>query len=233
LRVAGNPPTPADLMFEALLEQLGYDREFEPDWTEVVGRPVHTCPDYLVEFNGLQIACEAKGFAPSEKRDKIWEWSKGSFWVGADEELSPIRKQLKDAAKSLKPLAGAGMPLVIVLADPPRADLRLTNVSLDSFNLVGAMYGNPAVRASLDPDGPVTQIVTRNGEMARQHQHVSAVVTLSRIGPAGPVFADVYDAPGIDAVTLADSVFRKGVRTRHGFLAGDTYGLRFYGGAFD
>jgi hypothetical protein len=69
--------------------------------------------------------------------------------------------------------------------------------------------------------------------MARQHQHVSAVVTLSGIAPNAPAFADVYDTPGVDATTLADSVFRRSVRTRHGFLPDDAYGLRFYGGAFD
>jgi hypothetical protein len=69
--------------------------------------------------------------------------------------------------------------------------------------------------------------------MARQHQHVSAVVTPSGITPNAPVFADIYDAPGADAITLPDSVFRRGVRTRRGFLPDDAYGLRFYGGAFD
>jgi hypothetical protein len=231
--VAGNQPTSADLMFEEFLGQLGHEYVFEPDWSQVVGRPINTRTDYLVKVDGSEIACEVKGFAPSEKRDKIWDWSKGSFWVGADDELEPIRRQLKEGAKNLKPLTGAGMPLVIVLADPPRADLRLTNVELGSFNLVGAMYGNPAVRASLDPDGPVTQVVTRNGEMARQHRHVSAVVTLSRIGPTGPIYADIYDAPAIDAVALADSVFHASLRTRHGFLGGDAYGRRFDGGAFD
>jgi hypothetical protein len=215
------------------LPPTGHDYVFEPDWSQIVGRPINTRTDYLVQIDGSSIACEVKGFAPSDKRDRIWDWSKGSFWVGPDDELEPIRRQLKEGAKNLKPLAGAGMPLVIVLADPPRSDPQRTNVAVDSFNLVGAMYGNPAVKASLDPDVPISQIVTRNGEMARQHQHVSAVVTLSGIAPNAPVFADVYDSPGVDAITLPDSVFRRGVRTRHGFLHDDAYGLRFYGGAFD
>jgi hypothetical protein len=120
-----------------------------------------------VQIDGSSVACEVKGVAPSDNRDKIWDWRKGSFRVGLDDELEPIRRQLKEGAKNLKPLAGAGMPLVIGLADPPRSDLQRTNVALDSFNLVGAMYGNPAVRASLDPDVRISQIVTRNGEMAR------------------------------------------------------------------
>jgi hypothetical protein len=232
--VARNPPTLADVMFEDFLNQEGYDRyTFEPDWSEVVGRPISTCPDYLLEIDGLKIACEIKGFEPSDKRDKIWDWSKGSFWVGQDDELAPIRQRLKDGAKSLKPLAGTGMPLVIVLANPPRPDLRRTNVDLDAFNLVSAMYGNTAVVASLEPDGPVTQVVTRGGRMARQHQYVSVVVTLSRIAPTGPVFADMYDTPGEEAVPLPDAVFEPGLRTRYGFRNdnGDC-GIRFYGRVF-
>jgi len=135
-------------MFEAFLDQQGHDYVFEPDWSQIVGRPINTRTDYLVQIDGSSIACEVKGFAPSDKRDRIWDWSKGSFWVGPDDELEPIRRQLKEGAKNLKPLAGAGMPLVIVLADPPRSDLQRTNVALDSFNLVGAMYGNPAVKAA-------------------------------------------------------------------------------------
>jgi hypothetical protein len=36
------------------------------------------------------------------------------------------------------------MPLVIVLGDPP-ADLRRTNVAVDSFNLAGAMWGRSGI----------------------------------------------------------------------------------------
>jgi hypothetical protein len=87
----------------------------------------------------LQIACEVKGFEVSEKRTKIWDHGSGAVWVGPDDELAPIRQQLKEGAKSLKPLGGAGVPLLIVLANPPRLDLQSTHVDLDGFNLVGAM----------------------------------------------------------------------------------------------
>jgi len=76
--------------------------------------------------------------------------------------------------------------------------------------------------------------LTASASSARwQHQHVSAVVTLSGIAPNAPVFADVYDAPGIDAIMLPDSFFRRSVRARQGFLPDDAYGLCFFGGAFD
>jgi len=35
--------------------------------------------DYLVQIDGSSVACEIKGVAPSDKRDKIWDWSKGGF----------------------------------------------------------------------------------------------------------------------------------------------------------
>ncbi|MFL5850137.1 MAG: hypothetical protein ACJ76R_14490 [Solirubrobacteraceae bacterium] len=94
--------------------------------------------------------------------------------------------------------------------------------------------GNPASSESRNVI-PTRRARARNAQRrdGSQHQHVSAVVTLSGIPANAPVFADVYDAPGVDASTRPDSVFRRSVRARHGFVPDDAYGLCLYGGAFD
>ena len=87
-------------MFEAFLDQQGHEYVFEPDWSQIVGRPINTRTDYLVQIDGSSIACEVKGFAPSDKRDKIWDWSKGSFWVGPDDEPAASPSSTKTLTRS-------------------------------------------------------------------------------------------------------------------------------------
>jgi hypothetical protein len=92
--------------------------------------------------------------------------------------LRPVRNKIRAAAKQLKPLAGSGRPLVIVLANP-----RGAWVGLAPREMVWAMYGDPAFSFTVDPETgePVDEgafTVTRNGKLRNDHPYISAVAVV-------------------------------------------------------
>jgi hypothetical protein len=96
------------------------------------------------------------------------------------EVYGPIRNQVKEAAKQLKPLAVRGIPLVVVLANPDEARV---NLSVES--VIAALYGNPqwtmqidtATGAAVD-EGHLE--LGRDGKLTNDHAYLSAVVLLRR-----------------------------------------------------
>src|SRR4051794_11282680 len=86
-----------------------------------------------------------------------------------------VRAQLDAGARQLKPLAKRGLPLVIVLANPQKAD-----VSLEPRDVMAAMYGNPAFATSIVSSGVGDEefFLHRDGAFTAKAAYVSAVVTL-------------------------------------------------------
>jgi hypothetical protein len=194
---------------------------------------VNTNPDYLVELpGGGRAVFEVKSFTRSPERDRVWNRS-GYFTTSAEQEYGPIRSAIKAGAAQLKPLAGLRMPLVVVLANPPQPNGTSVMVLLDPMHVVSAMYGDLAVTAPVVGDrlGEFKPAATRDGQVARQHAHLSAVTVLY---PRDDKFVvSIYDTPCYNATSLPEAALRGALNHRDGvFGQGDgtnTYGVRFTG----
>lgn len=159
--------TAGEEMFEAYLAEHEYAApEHEPD----LG--VDTRPDYVVRRDKHECVCEVKEFDVDQP---------GLPWMGQrtgttsmQVALAPIRKKIREAARQLKPLAGSGRPLVVVLANPHGVF-----VPLDDHDVVYAMYGDPTYTIPIDPETGAgsggSMGAGRNGKLRADHPYISAV----------------------------------------------------------
>lgn len=194
--------TTADVWFEDYLREQGA----EPGEHEPTPRDAgDSRPDFLPTFEGQQIACEVKQFGKNSKFGRrVGEQSVG---VIPDTALyGPIRNQVKEAARQLKPLAAEGIPLVVLLANPEGV-----LVDLSVQNVIAALYGNlqwtmqidSATGAAVD-DGHFE--LGRDGKLTNDHAYVSAVAVLHRrelaLEARDKILADLrkdYDGPASTA----------------------------------
>lgn len=150
------------------MSENGYEFEHEPD----LG--VDTRPDYLITRAGVEAVCEVKEFATTAISDAL-AGSRVGF-LSDKQVFGSVRNQLDAAARQLKPLASRGLPLVVLLANPRRAD-----VSLEPNDVMAAMYGNPAFSIPIGPEGATGEgeyFLDRDGSVTAKHAYLSAVVTL-------------------------------------------------------
>ena len=151
-------------MFEAYLGEQRFDvPEHEPD----LG--VETRPDYLVALDGHTCLCEVKEFAPTTNSIP------GSGTWAMKTVLKPIRAKVHEGARQLRPAAGLGHALVVVLTNPHRAP-----VILGEQECLWALEGDPVVRVPVGPGVAATPEHTagRNGELRHDHPYLTAVVIL-------------------------------------------------------
>lgn len=157
--------TAGEEMFEAYLVEHGQDvPEHEPD----LG--VTKRPDYVIERDGRKCVCEVKEFAPDTS-----SLPGAGTMTSAEVVLKPIRSQIREAARQLKPLASSGLPLVVVITNPHGAW-----VETNPEHVIYAMYGDPAVRFNVNTatgaaEGDPLFVVDRNGKLRGDHQYVSAL----------------------------------------------------------
>lgn len=171
-----------ELLFEAYLAEHDYpEPAYEPD----LG--VRTRPDYVVVRGEAEAICEVEEF------DADSGWSPGNAGPSGrrsmEDVLRPVRHKIRAAARQLKPLAGSGRPLVIVLANP-----RGAWVGLSPQEIVWAMYGDPAFAFSVDSrTGELVDkggfITTANGKLRNDHPYITAVTVVSQRDRA----IDFYD----------------------------------------
>lgn len=197
------PKTEADEHFEGYLVEHGYEPgEHEPDLSEL---KIDRRPDYLpTNASGEQVVCEVKSFDINQlttrlDRDRMVE-------PRTREQYGPIRNQVKEAARKLKPFAARGLPLIVVVTRTNPAAM----VDLSVENVAGALYGN-LVRGR---DGArVRSILTRDGALTNDHRYVSAVAVLTGETLASverhAVFAEVRAAtPGFAELPRAEQIDR-------------------------
>jgi hypothetical protein len=179
-----NPKTKADSWFETYLEQEGYSFEHEPPWRERTGVDTRKQPDYLVEHDGQRVVCEVKEFATTLITDRLTATANPNTGVSvisvSDKEMfGAVRRQVQEAAKTLKPFAACGLPLVVVLCKPARADAHL-----GSRDVISALFGNPIVRLPLSSTGerigPAIREAGKDGVLTNHHRYISAVVAIHR-----------------------------------------------------
>jgi hypothetical protein len=181
----------AERRFVAYLRNNGYAWQYEPDYAVELGVEVaaDTRPDFLVSLDERRCVCEVRQFETTQIRDRLEKL--GGYGVLSEKQVyGPLRYALVEKAEQLAPLAGTGVPLVIVLSNPLQAD-----VQLDFHHVTAAMFGNPKWRMALDlkrgeavgPSSTVLEdygafrsvIETKAGrEVVNRSPHVSAVATL-------------------------------------------------------
>lgn len=169
-----NPKTAGDLLFERFLEDRSYQFGYERDWRAVFGIDAATNPDYLVAHGGAQLLCEVKEFRTQRIRKKLPPGRAGA--LSSRDVYGPIRDKIGEAARTLKPFASAGLPLVVVLTNPLGAD-----VTLDDFEVTHAILGDAQVTVTFDPKTPEVHSAVNTagrGGVIRDHLYLSAVVTV-------------------------------------------------------
>jgi hypothetical protein len=160
--------TDGDLRMEAYSAERAFVvSEHEPD----LGIGVRI--EYVIGCDGEEAITEVKEFA--------WEsWPiKGSGTYSEQQMLKPIRGQIHEAARKLKKATRLGKPLIAVITDPKGVMADRTG----PMQMIGAIVGDVSIRIPVGPSGPVgpAEVVAgRNGELAREHAHVSAVLMVHK-----------------------------------------------------
>jgi hypothetical protein len=131
-------------------------------------------PDRLINWNGVEVVCEIKQF----DNDPFGGWQGQPRTTDLQDALKAVRRPISYAAEQLKPLAGSGRPLVVVLANPNGVP-----VPFSSHEVVWALYGDPVWRITIngdtgEPVGKAEYGVDRNGQIRNRHQYLSAIVAL-------------------------------------------------------
>lgn len=180
----------AEQRFSAYLDSHGYTWSHEPDYRAELGldSALATTPDFLIARNGHRAIAEVRQFETSHISRRLQK-SGGYAVLGPQEVYGPLRSAIWEKAQQLRPYAEAGLPLLIVLANPLLAD-----VMLDEHHVVAAMWGNPGFVIPIDTasGGPVegqaahwkledygafaSPVPGEQGRWINRHPHVTAVV---------------------------------------------------------
>jgi hypothetical protein len=199
------PKTEADEWFEIYLLDHGYTPgEHEPDLGNV---GIGSKPDFLpTNASGERIVCEVKAFEPNRLTRRL---RLGGFFTTSGEELwTPVRNQVREAARTLKPVQPLGLPLVVVI----------TNT-------------HPAVFVDLSVETVGHTLLGRGGKLRRDHRYISAIALLRREAHAyveqRKLTARVRETtPGWDELSRTEQISRylEAVQGRS-FSEGATYWL--------
>jgi hypothetical protein len=184
----------AEKRFAAYLDSHGYHWKHEPDYQLELGlqAPLATRPDFLITSGGTRTVGEVRQFETTHLREQLAK-SGGRGFLSAKTVYGALRSGIFEKARQLRPLAGAGVPLLVVLANPLGAD-----VMLDAHHVQAAMWGNPGYVFRVDgqtgepaPEFPPFMRLQDYGVFARpvmdgdrivgwenRHPHVSAVVVV-------------------------------------------------------
>jgi hypothetical protein len=133
-------------------------------------------PDRRISWNGVEVVCEIKQF----DNDPFGDWNGQPRTMDMQSALKAVRRPVSYAAEQLKPLAGRGLPLVVVLANP-----NAMPVPFSSHEIIWALYGDPVWKIAIDartgkPVGEVEHGADRNGQIRNRHQYLSAILALRR-----------------------------------------------------
>lgn len=136
----------AEQRFAAYLDAHGYRWRHEPDYQAEFGlrARLETQPDFLFERRGSRAVGEVRQFETTHIRDRLSK-SGGYGSLSPQEVYGSLRSGVWEKCKQLRPLSGAGVPLLVVLANPLNAD-----VMLDPHHVQAAMWGNPRFVIPID-----------------------------------------------------------------------------------
>jgi len=161
------------------LAEREYPFEFQPSWG------VRTCPDFRVRHGSNVVAIEVETIAGWGMFRNVRFGEHGSRPMA--EALKPLREKIRAAARQLKPLAGAGIPRVIAVANPYNRP-----VPFGAELMISAMYGDPAYKFDSDEETDRV-LLDRNGKLTNDHPYISAVALVREESDAAVDAAAWYD----------------------------------------
>jgi hypothetical protein len=177
-----NPLTESEKLFLSYLETHGYIAEHDLDWRERFP-DVETAksPDFLVSRAGDPLAiCEQKEWESSPVDRRLAVQRFGSF--SSEEVHQTAADAVQDAAREqLRPFAGVGLPLVVVLANPHHRVVPLGpgDMHLSLFGTSDRIVAGPGGLVRRVSDGVGALAATdANGVLYNPHTHLSAVVVV-------------------------------------------------------
>jgi hypothetical protein len=173
----------AERWFERYLRQYEYHYIFEPDHLGVPSRP-----DFLANRGEAELICEVKGFEEAPPLEKRLAGLNQPAMVSDDEVYGAMRGAVREAARQLKPLAGSPWPLIVVLANPTGF-----YVHLDLDRLIEAMYGNPRLTGTFNPESGEIEGFEfeygRDGRLRNDHPYISGVAIVHELSLAAEYHA--------------------------------------------
>lgn len=169
-----------EVLFERYLVEHGYEFEYE------LYRGVRKRPDYLVQRSGMTVVCEVKSFPPLPDQQQSES--------PQESVLNSIRNKIREAAKQLKPLAGRGVPLLVVLAQAENS-----RVMLHAKLVLSAMYGN--LTSPPEGSGGTECYFGRNGKLRNDHRYISAVVVAQRMTVYDDALVGVYGGASLSGAS--------------------------------
>lgn len=136
----------AEHLFAAYLDDHSYAWKHEPDYQAELGlaAPLATKPDFLIERGGHGAVAEVRQFESSVLQNHLSKIGRAGV-VRPEKVFGAQRSAMYEKAQQLRPLSGAGVPLLIVLANPLGK-----LVPLDDWHVQVAMWGNAAVSVPID-----------------------------------------------------------------------------------
>jgi hypothetical protein len=177
-----NPLTESERRFASYLEANGYLYEHDLDWRERFPEAATAkSPDFLISRAGEPLAiCEVKEWRSSAMDRRMAVQRFGSF---SSEDVHQTAADAVQAAagEQLRPFAGVGLPLVVVLANPHH---RL--VPLDRDDIARSLFGTTD-QVQAGPGGLVRRVSVGVGALAatgaegslhNPHPYLSAVVVV-------------------------------------------------------
>lgn len=132
-----NPLTESERRFASYLEDHGYVFEHDLDWRErFADVATAKSPDFLVSSAREPLAiCEVKEWHSSAVDRRLAGQRFGSF--SSEEVHETAADAVQDAAREqLRPFAGVGLPLIVVLANPYHRF-----VPLDRDDMTRSLFG--------------------------------------------------------------------------------------------
>jgi hypothetical protein len=171
----GKGKNESELWFEAYCHACGLDgwEKHEPNFDLPDGSPR---PDYQVGKDSQKVICEVKEFTRG-RVEQHYRFNKAVHLPSKD-VYGNVRASIRAAKPQLKAVKHLGLPLVVVLANPHGR-----NVHLGNEDVIRALYGDPKMNISADPDDTDTGYIYsgRNGVLGGdQGQYISAVAVLGR-----------------------------------------------------
>lgn len=175
-----NPLTESERRFASYLEAHGCLYEHDLDWRERFPEATTAkSPDFLVSRAGEPLAiCEVKEWRSSAVDRRLAVQRFGSF---SSEEVHQTAADAVQAAagEQLRPFAGVGLPLVVVLANPHH---RLVPLDRDGMTL--SLF-DTTDELQAGPDGLVRRVSVgalaatgADGSLHNPHPYLSAVVVV-------------------------------------------------------
>lgn len=172
----------SECLFEKYLNDNSIPFEYEPTWAFTP-----KTPDYLINFDGVQVICDVTEIMAHQPKD---------FFKLISESYSPIRRKIEDKRTQFKPFKQLNIPICLAI---------YSNVSpvTEPFMVQGAMFGDLGVSLTVNLETGeqinCENTFLENGKLLRnkreQNTTFSAILVLNTINEIEVVSISAFENP--------------------------------------